>query len=240
MLPARAYGASHWSAVISNIDARATFQDLLKPDQVPSCYVRRLSRLEPSLSVLGLHLGTDLDVHALGVPKVTMIAPWDPDSAYTDALSGRVSGLGMHIPTVCDESLAPPGEHLVILQALIPSDADDLSPSASARFAETLLEQAESVLPGLQNHVTFVEGTSVEGRQQYPLHRIGPMYGWAASPQQAGLRRLPNKTPVEGLLLVGHWTQPGHGIWTVVLSGINVARLALGRSAAECLWPFAL
>jgi len=228
------------SVVISNIDARATFQGLLEPDQVPSRYLRRLSRLEPSLSVLGLHLGTDLDVHALGVPKVTMIAPWDPDGAYADALSGRVSGLGMHIPTVCDESLAPPGEHLVILQALIPSDADDLSPSASVRFAETLLEQAESVLPDLQNHVTFVEGTSVEGQQQYPLHRIGPMYGWAASPQQAGPRRLPNRAPVEGLLLVGHWTQPGHGIWTVVLSGINVARLVLGRSAAKCLWPFAL
>jgi phytoene desaturase len=228
------------SVVISNIDARATFQDLLEAGQVPSRYVRRLSRLEPSLSVLGLHLGTDLDVHALGVPKVTMIAPWDPDSVYTDALSGRASGLGMHIPTVCDESLAPPGEHLVILQALVPSDADDLSPLASARFAETLLEQADSVLPDLQNHVTFVEGTSVEEQQQYPLHRIGPMYGWAASPQQAGPRRLPNRTPVEDLLLVGHWTQPGHGIWTVVLSGINVARLVLGRSIAECLWPFAL
>jgi prolycopene isomerase len=226
--------------VISNIDANATFQHLLESGQVPSRYMRKLSRLEPSLSVLGLHLATDLDVHSLGVPKVTMIAPWDLDSIYTDGLSGKVSGLGMHIPTVYDESLAPPGEHLVVLQAFIPSDADDLSPSASARFAEELLQRAESVLPGLRDHVTFVEGLSQEGQQQYPLHRIGPMYGWAASPQQAGSRRLPNRTPVEGLFLAGHWTQPGHGIWTVVLSGINVARLVLGKDASECLWPFAL
>jgi len=226
--------------VISNIDARKTFRDLLEPGQMPSRYMRRLSRMEPSLSVLGLHLATDLDVHSLGVPKVTMIAPWDLDSFYRDALSGKVSGLGMHIPTVCDESLAPPGEHLVILQGLIPSDAGDLSPSASAQFAGELLELAESVLPGLRDHVTFAEGLSEEAQPPYPLHRIGPMYGWAASPQQVGPRRLPNRTPVEGLFLAGHWTQPGHGIWTVVLSGIHVARLVLGKNAAECLWPFAL
>jgi prolycopene isomerase len=228
------------TVVISNIDARSTFQDLLEPDQVPSHYMRRLSRLEPSLSVLGIHLATDLDVHSLGVPKVTMIAPWDLDSVYTDALSGKVSGIGMHIPTVWDESLAPPGEHLVILQALVSSEADELSPSASARFAEELLKKAEGVLPGLRDHVTFVDGFSEEGQQPYPLHRVGPMYGWAASPQQVGPRRLPNRTPVEGLFLAGHWTQPGHGIWTVVLSGINLARLVLGKDAAERLWPFAL
>ena len=226
--------------VISNIDANATFRDLLDSRQVPSRYERRLSRLEPSLSVLGLHLATDLDVPSLGVPKVVMIAPWDPDSLYKDALSGRVSGLGMHIPTVCDESLAPPGEHLVILQALVSSEADDLSPAAAARFAERLLELGEGVLPGLRDHLTFVQGFSKEGQQQYPLHRVGPMYGWAASPQQVGPRRLPNRTPVEGLFLAGHWTQPGHGIWTVVLSGINVARLVVGEDAAECLWPFDL
>jgi prolycopene isomerase len=226
--------------VISNIDARMTFRDLLEPGQVPSRYMRRLSRLEPSMSVLGLHLATDLDVHSLRVPKATMIAPWDPNSVYIDALLRKVSGLGMHIPTVCDESLAPQGEHLVILQAFVPSGAIELSPSATARFAEELLEQAESVLPGLRDHVTFVKGFSEEGQQQYPLHRIGPIYGWAASPQQVGPHRMPNRTPVAGLFLVGHWTQPGHGIWTVVLSGIHVARLVLGKNAAECLWPFAL
>jgi prolycopene isomerase len=169
-----------------------------------------------------------------------MIGPSDPDSVYADALNGRVGGIGMHIPTVCDETLAPPGEHLVVLQALVPSEADPLSPAAAAQFADKLLELGERVLPGLRDHLTFVQGATDGGQQRYPLHRLGPMYGWAASPQQAGARRLPHRTPVQGLLLAGHWTQPGHGIWTVVLSGIHVARLVLGRDAGECLWPFAL
>jgi phytoene dehydrogenase-like protein len=226
--------------VISAIDARTTFQELLDPGQVPLSYLRRLGRMEPSLSVLGLQLATDLDVHSLGVPKLSIIGPSDADRVYADALRGQVGGVGMHIPTVWDETLAPPGEHLVVLQALVPPDAGALSPAAAARFAAELLDLAETVLPGLRDHLTFVDGRSEEGGQQYPLHRVGPMYGWAASPQQAGARRLPHRTPVQGLLLAGHWTQPGHSIWTVVLSGIHVARMVLGRDAGECLWPFAL
>ena len=166
-----------------------------------SSYFQRLDWLEPSLSVLGLYLATDLDVLALGVPKVTMITGRDLDGAYKDALRGTVGGFGMHIPTVYDSSLAPPGEHLVILQAFIPSDTRGLSPSASAQFAEKLLEKAERLLPDLRSHITFVAGTSDGNSQQYPLHRAGPIYGWAPLPQQVGPRRLPNKTPVEGLYL---------------------------------------
>jgi prolycopene isomerase len=226
--------------VISNVDARMTFQHLLEPGQVPLRSLRKLGRLEPSMSVLGLHLATDLDVRALGLPKVTMIMPEDLDSVYTDALRGRVGGFAMHIPTVCDPSLAPPGEHLVILQATLPYGADDPSPSARPRFADKLLEGAETVLPGLRQHITFVQGSSESSAQPYPLHRLGPIYGWAALPRQSGPLRLPNRTPVSGLYLAGHWAQPGHGIWSVVLSGINTARLVLGQNASVPLWPFAL
>ena len=63
-----------------------------------SSYFQRLDRLEPSLSVLGLYLATDLDVLALGVPKVTMITGWDLDGAYKDALRGTVGGLACIFP----------------------------------------------------------------------------------------------------------------------------------------------
>jgi phytoene dehydrogenase-like protein len=99
---------------------------------------------------------------------------------------------------------------------------------------------AERVLPDLRNHITFVDGYSEGSAQQHPLHRLGPIYGWAATPQQSGPRRLPNRTPIGGLYLTGHWTQPGHGIWTVILSGIITARLVLGQDASQSLWPFAL
>lgn len=52
--------------------------------------------------------------------------------------------------------------------------------------------------------------------------------------------RLAHRTPVEGLSLVGHWTQPGHGIFTVVESGIQAARLVLGSSTSTGVLPLGL
>jgi prolycopene isomerase len=222
--------------VISNIDVRITFHDLLDPDQVPSSYMRKLRTLEPSGSVLGLYLATDLDIHALEIPKVTLVSSWDLESAYAASMQGRIEGIAVHIPTILDSSLAPPGEHIVVMQAFVP-EAVDLSPTARNRFAESMLDHAEKVLPALRKHITFVARSSTEEQEKYPLHRLGPIYGWANPVKQAGPRRLPYKTPISGLYLTGHWTQPGSGIWTVVLSGINAARYVLGKNMSDATWP---
>jgi prolycopene isomerase len=125
----------------------------------------------------------------------------------------------------------------VVLQALVPTDAADLSHTDSDQFVKSLLDQAETVLPDLRKHITFVAGSSGKDQREYPLHRLGPIYGWANPTNQAGPRRLPYKTPVSGLYFAGHWTQPGSGIWTVVLSGINAARYVLEKNITGAIWP---
>lgn len=223
--------------VISNIDARTTFQNILEAEQVPQSYLRKLIKLEISSSVLCLYLATDLDVHSLGIPKVTLVSPWDLEDAFAASIQGRVGGVAVHVPTVIDPTLAPPGENLVVLQALISTEAADLSHTGRDQFVESLLDQAETVLPDLRKHITFVAGSSGKGQRDYHLHRLGPIYGWANPTKQAGPRRLPYKTPVSGLYFAGHWTQPGSGIWTVVLSGINAARYVLEKNITGAIWP---
>jgi len=222
--------------VVSNIDARATFYDLIEEDQVPSSYLRKLKALKISGSVLGLYLATDMDIPALEIPKVTFISSWDLEAAYAAAMQRRVEGMAIHIPTIVDSSLAPPGEHIVVMQAFAP-EAADLSPTDRSRFADGMLDKAEIVLPELRKYITYMAGSSTEEPEKYPLHKLGPIYGWANSVNQAGPRRLPYKTPISGLYLTGHWTQPSSGIWAVVLSGINAARYVLGKNMSEATWP---
>jgi len=222
--------------VISNIDARKTFYNLIESEQIPSSYLRKLRTLETSSSVLGLYLATDLEIHALEIPKVTLVSSWDLDAAYAASMQGRIEGIALNIPTIVDSSLAPPGEHIVVMQAFVPEVAD-LSPATKNRFAESMLDMAENVLPNLRKHITFIASSSTVEQEKYPLHRLGPIYGWANTVKQAGVRRLAYKTPISGLYLTGHWTQPGSGIWTVVLSGINAARYVLGKNLSEAIWP---
>lgn len=222
--------------VISNINPQIIFNDPLEESLVSSNYLRKLKNLEVSGSVLGLYLATDLDIHALEIPKVTFFSPWNLEAAYASSMQGRVGGVGIHIPTIVDPYLAPSGEHIIIMQAFIP-DAFNSNPATRNQFAESLLDKAELVLPGLRNHITYIAGSSTEKEEKYPLHRLSTIYGWANSVQQAVPRRLPNKTQISGLYLAGHWTQPGSGIWTVVMSGINAARYALGKNMSASIWP---
>jgi prolycopene isomerase len=223
--------------IIANNDPRQLFQDLLESGQIPGSYSRKLNKLKPSLSVLGIYLATDLDIHALGISKVTLVSGWDLEVEFEAAGKGDVGMIAIHVPSVVDPSLAPPGEHIVVLQACIHNHALDLSSQMSERFSEGLLNQAEKVIPDLRHHITFKAAFDETPHMEYPLHQLDTIYGWANSTKQAGPRRLPCRTPIQGLYLAGHWTQPGSGIWTVVLSGINAARIVLGKDISRPIWP---
>jgi phytoene dehydrogenase-like protein len=225
--------------VISNIDARQTFEKLMDPDDVPSRFIRRLRRMSLSPSAVAMYVATDLDVRQLGAAHdTTLYTGWNHERSAGDAPEWEVRGFSILIPTLKDPSLAPRGEHIVILKAFSPPE-QELLPGASDGLADRMLELAEEVLPDLRRHLTFVyEGP--EGRSPMRLHTIAPVYGWAATPQQTGARRLPQEGPIGGLLLSGHWTQPGHGVSVVVRSGVGAARIALGASTSMPAVPVRL
>jgi prolycopene isomerase len=227
--------------VVAALDARDTFAKLLGRDHVPARVLRRLQAMELSMSVLVLYLATDLDARALGAEhEMALYTTWHTERNYAEALAGGVPGISVRVPTLIDPSLAPPGQHVIILKAIAPRAADAMPPAEQDRFATRMLELAEDVLPGLRGRLTYVEGAGPGTAARFPLHRLGPIYGWAVGPQQAGVRRLPQRTPVAGLYLAGQWTQPGHGVSTVVQSGIQAARLVLGIAPRAGVFPLRL
>jgi len=225
--------------IVSAIDARSTVEQLLPAERLPARFLRRLRAMDLSASVVSIYLGTDLDAEALGVHHENAIArSWDHERAYADGLAGKMLEAIVAIPSLTDPSLAPPGNHVVIAQSGAARESGE-TPHDEARIADQLLSFAEQMLPGLRDHLTFIE-TPESGGGHPSVHRMGPIYGWSASPAQSGPRRLAPQTPINGLFLAGQWTQPGHGIWTVVKSGIQTARLALGAPTAAPPLPLGL
>ena len=223
-------------AVVSTGDPRDTFGRLVPRGSLPGRYRRRLRRFTTSVSVYALYAATDLDVAGLGVHHDTSFYPkWDHDAIWQDGLDGKPSFLSVRIPTLTDPTLGPPGQHIVILKAMAPSTAG-LGHAADEDRAASMLELAERVLPGLSEHLTYLDRLPPVGETPgSPLHLMGPIYGWEAISSQIGARRLAPRTPIKGLVLAGQWTQPGHGLVTVAQSGLGAARLILGKPSAPPL-----
>lgn len=226
--------------VISTGDARDTFERLVGVDHLSPRFVHRLRHSDLSLSVFVLYAATDLDVAGLGAYRdVNLSLDWDPERTYQRALAGEVTNLSILVPTLADPTLAPPGEHLVILKT-VAADQPGLGEQDDTGRAEQMLQVCETVLPDLRRHLTYLDHVDPHARLPSPLHHMGAIYGWSGSPRDTGPRRLPPHTPIRGLLLAGQWTQPGPGICTVMQSGIGAARLALGVATSAPAVPLHL
>lgn len=210
--------------VVSNADATKTFEELVGPEELPEEYMHRLRALKPSLSAITSYLGTDLDLDESEVAHETFaFDSWDHMDVYRRMITGDPAMIAVTVPTMIDPSMAPPGEHVVTLMTLVPYGLD----VAGEDLQERLLRRADGVIPGLSENVSFSIGASPHTMARYTLNRHGAIYGWEATPEQAGAERLGRTTPIEGLFLAGHWTQPGGGLMPVVVSGLQTAQVVL-------------
>jgi prolycopene isomerase len=225
--------------VISNADARQTIEGLVGIEQVSKGFARRLDRLRPSLSACVVAAATELDLRAFDPAHQTLVyRHWDHEQTYADILAGQPGGMSISVPTLADPSLAPAGQHLLTITALAPYELGASWEEAAPRYREALLGEVESVFPGFRERLAFDECYTPATFQQTTLNYHGAAYGWENAPDQMATRRLGYQTPVNGLFLSGHWTQPG-GSFRVIVSGMHVARMvAAAASLGEAIPHF--
>lgn len=222
------------AAIVSNADARHTFEELVGADHLPAPFMRRLRRMDPSLSACVLYAATTLDLRQFGGAYETFIYKhWDHQETYNDILAGRPGAMWATVPTLLDPSLAPPGEHLIILTSLASYDIGEPWEAAKPRFTEALLREIEALFPGIRDQLTFAEVATPPTFERYTLNSRGAIYGWEFTPQQSGSKRMPHQTPIPGLYLAGHWTQPGAASIRVFVSGIHTAQIVLAEAGKQ-------
>jgi prolycopene isomerase len=212
--------------VVSNADARQTFDKLVGHEHLPAKFVRRLERLEPSVSAFVVYTATKLDLAPMGLGHVVFaFKQWDHEDAFRRLVDGKIESLAISLPTLVDPALAPEGEHLVTACAFMPYDIGVSWTEHKDRFMEGVVDDLEELFPGFREQMTFCEAATPYALERYTLNTGGAAYGWANTPNQAGSRKPSNVTPLEGLYLTGHWTQPGSGSLSAVYSGLTTAQM---------------
>jgi prolycopene isomerase len=220
--------------VLSNADATQTVEELVGRDAFPRRYVAGLRRMKPSLSAFVTYAAAEVELSPETTAHETFFFPsTDHDAAHASSVAGRPSWFSLTVPTLSDPGLAPAGRHLMILTTLVSYGSGAGWREAKAPLADHLLDLAERHVSGLREQICFQESATPRTMERYTRNTDGAIYGWEVSPAQVGPRRLGQATPIEGLHLVGHWTQPGGGVYGVVSSGLQVVRSLLGYASQE-------
>lgn len=221
--------------VISNADIMLTFNHLVGREHLPQGFMERLERRKIATSGFYVYLGVDIDVSKLDYDRVT-VCPFvemerldghihDPENCY----------FWIEIPTRHYPALAPEGKHIIVLAT--PAHHDDLASlgleadgrrgasyrATKEKVAESLIRQAERVIPGLSQHILVKEVATPTTIARYTLNRGGASMGWDQTPEDA--IRPGQVTPIRQLYLVGQWTYPQGSVPGVVGSGWILANL---------------
>jgi phytoene dehydrogenase-like protein len=216
--------------VVSNGDVLRTFEQLIDHEETPAAYLQRLSGFETSLSAAALYLGTDakLELDVGFAHEMLVFDSWRIDDVYRRIMHAEPTSVTVTLPSKVDAALAPPGTDVVSIVSLAPYDLDPpWTVERATELQNGMIATAERVVPGLADHIALRIGAYPGTMERYTLNQRGAMYGWAQSPAQAVGYRLQNVTPVRGLYLAGHWSQPGGGVTICAVSGARVAQYLL-------------
>jgi phytoene dehydrogenase-like protein len=249
----RAYGVVldsgeeiHAPVVLSNADPKVTFLQLIEPAELEEDFRRDVEnirmqgcsvKINLALDTLpdftaypGAHLGPHHGATMHICPSMDYV-----DRAWEEGQAGRPSTqplLEITIPTAYDETLAPPGKHImgIFVQyapySLRDGDWDQCKEQFADRCIEVLAEYAPNIRQSIiHRHVisprdlecnyTLTGGNIFHGDMTLDqLFCMRPIAGWAQY-----------RTPIHGLYLCGAGTHPGGGVMGA--PGYNAAREVL-------------
>ena len=246
----RAYGVAladgeeiHARAVVSNADPKITFLKLIEPKVMDEDFLSEVRKIRIEGCSLKINLALDALPDFKDYPgaelghqhKATIhICPSMDyvDRAWEDASAGRPSDhpmLEITIPTTYDDSLAPPGKHVMCIFAqyapytLRDADWDSIKEGFADRCIDLLAEYAPNIRQSiihrqvispldLEREYSLTGGNIFHGDMTVDqLFFMRPVAGWAQY-----------RTPVDGLYMCGSGTHPGGGVMGA--PGFNAAR----------------
>ncbi len=222
--------------VISNGDYATTYMNLIEPQYRLFNTDARVRRMKQSMSLLVIYFGFRADGLSLDLRHHNIILGPRYEELLRDIfdrkiLAGDFSQY-LHLPTLTDPSLAPPGHHAAYTLVPVPNKAGDGAridwQKEGPRLMDTVLRflDERGYIPGLCErivHKSFISPDYFEGTlNSFVGNAFGPE---PRLTQTASFRPHNRSEDIERLYLVGAGTQPGGGTPSVMMSAKMTARL---------------
>jgi len=230
--------------VISNADPKRTFLGLIEREHLDEEFRHQIESFRVEGSSLKINLALDglpnfkaYPGTSLGPPhKTTMhVCPSMDyiDRAWDDAEQGRASEhpmLECTIPTAYDDSIAPPGKHIMCIFAqYAPYSLKDAQwdEGMKERFADRCLDALAEYAPNIKEIVLHRQVISpLDLEREYGMTGGNIFHGEMSLDQLFFMRPVAGwaqyRTPIRHLYLCGSGTHPGGGVMGA--PGFNAAR----------------
>lgn len=135
----------------------------------------------------------------------------------------------LHVPTLTDPSLAPPGHHAAYTLVPVPNNASELDWSKLAEpLADTVMTflDERGFLPGIKERLVHLSYITPDYFEQTLNAHLGNAFGPEPLLVQSAFFRPHNRSEdISNLYMVGAGTQPGAGTPSVMMSAKMTARL---------------
>lgn len=220
-------------AVVSNADARRTLLQMVDAAHVPAGLRSRLPQMEVTPSIFQVHLGVDMDLapYRAKIQRLNFFYPYDDiDRAMANFPNGNVeeAAFFLYVATFHQPEMAPPGRHSLKLEAYTALDSKGIDWERDKdRIADVFIRRSEALIPELGKHIVTRALRTPLDLQRDTGNSQGAFAGWAFTPAMLSRARPPQRTPVPGLYLCGHWTTPTAGVPWVMLGGYNTAGMVI-------------
>ena len=190
---------------------------------------KKIKKLEKACSLISIYIGFKKEVKEMGNMHYSTIVVDDGVKKLSDVpknFGGDFSKRGFIFVdySQIDSNLAPAGKSFgAICTVDYLSAWEKLSKEEYKKkkdeVAQIFFKRLEKLIPGITKEIEHYEVGTPKTIQRYTLNPEGVVYGFAQIPKQAGIFRLPNKSPVKNLYFASAWTNPGGGFTGAILSG---------------------
>jgi len=196
--------------------------------------MHQIERYSPSLSAVLFYVALPSDCLPNNWPYfISIHTSTDPEAEHTvleQGNMGKENHLVITTPTVLDPSLGPEGQHSLKILAHAPR-ADHFQKMYNTEIdMDRLKNQIFLTIKNrtgfdIHSHALFVDQATPVTLMERTGNENGAMYGLDAACEQVGPLRPPNRTALDNLLWVGHYTRPSHGIVGSAMAGKFAANI---------------
>lgn len=211
------------------VNAAVPLAAKMLPEPYKTKLANKIKNQIEACSLISIYMGFDVDLKEFGVKHYSTFIQGENIHSLKD-MKPNYQGNWDNKSFVfvdysqVDSALAPLGKSVgVICAADYISDWEDLNPeeykAQKEKVAQLFFERLEKHYPGISKHLVYYEVGTSKTIQKYTLNPKGTAYGYAQTPAQSGMGRIPSKSLIENMYFASAWSFPGGGFTGAILGG---------------------